>query len=115
MLFFNNFPAEPTAGPDCLVRSLDLVYSDQQAPADPCSPSLHVPGLGDADRLRRAAAGGSGRPGPMPPLEFSYSQPRIQPDILTLDPDSLANLPEGLDRRPASGGPTSTARACPGS
>ena len=24
LLFFNNFPAEPTAGPDCLVRSLDL-------------------------------------------------------------------------------------------
>ena len=33
----------------------------------------------------------------MPPLEFSYSQPQIQPEILTLDPDSLANLPEGLD------------------
>ena len=33
----------------------------------------------------------------MPPLEFAYSQPQIQPDVLTLDPDSQANLPEGLD------------------
>ena len=38
-LFFNNFPGEPTAGANCLVRSLDLAYSDQQAPADPHSPS----------------------------------------------------------------------------
>src|ERR1022692_1029507 len=38
LLFFNNFPAEPTAGSDCLVRSLDLVYSDQQAAADPRNP-----------------------------------------------------------------------------
>ena len=38
-LFFNNFPDELTAGADCLVRSLDLVYSDQQAPADPRNPS----------------------------------------------------------------------------
>ncbi len=33
----------------------------------------------------------------MPPLEFSYSQPRIQPDVLALDAGSLGNLPEGLD------------------
>ena len=33
----------------------------------------------------------------MPPLELSYSQPQIQQEILTLDPDSQANLPEGLD------------------
>ena len=38
-LFFNNFPGELTAGADCLVRSLDLAYSDQQAPADPRNPS----------------------------------------------------------------------------
>ncbi len=34
----------------------------------------------------------------MPPLEFFYSEPKIQPDVLTLtDPHSIANLPEGLD------------------
>ncbi len=38
LLFFNNFPGEPTAGPDYLVRSLDFEYSDQQAPADPHNP-----------------------------------------------------------------------------
>jgi Salmonella virulence plasmid 65kDa B protein/Insecticide toxin TcdB middle/C-terminal region/Insecticide toxin TcdB middle/N-terminal region len=95
LLFFNNFPAEPTAGPDCLVRSLDLVYSDQQSPPDPASPlytfvvSMTQTGYrqGDQGLVTRS----------MPPLEFSYSQPQIQPGILTLDPDSQANLPEGLD------------------
>ena len=33
----------------------------------------------------------------MPPLEFEYSQPLIGQQVLTLDPDSQANLPEGLD------------------
>ena len=63
LLFFNNFPHEPTAGPDCLVRSLDLVYSDQQTPPDPAQPDLHVPGLGDPDRLpaERPAAWSPGR------------------------------------------------------
>jgi RHS repeat-associated protein len=95
LLFFNNFSDEPTAGPDCLVRSLDLVYSDQQAPPDPASPlytflvSMTQTGYrqGDQGLVTRS----------LPPLEFSYSQPRIQPEILTLDPGSQANLPEGLD------------------
>ena len=38
VLFFNNFPNEPTAGADYLVRSVDLKYSDQQALADPRNP-----------------------------------------------------------------------------
>jgi len=38
LLFFNDFPAEPTAGASCLVRSVDLTYSDQQLPPDPASP-----------------------------------------------------------------------------
>ena len=33
----------------------------------------------------------------MPPLEFTYSQPQIQQEILTLDSGSQGNLPEGLD------------------
>jgi RHS repeat-associated protein len=95
LLFFNNFPGEPTAGPDCLVRSLDLVYSDQQAPADPRNPvytflvSVTQTGYryGDDGQTVRS----------MPPAEFEYSQPQIQPAVLSLDPASQANLPEGLD------------------
>ena len=96
LLFFNNFPGEPTAGADCLVRSLDLVYSDQQAPADPRNPIytflVSVTQTGYRPGRRRASP-----PGRCRRSSSSYSQPQIQPAVLTLDPDSQANLPEGLD------------------
>jgi RHS repeat-associated protein len=95
LLFFNNFPAEPTAGPDCLTRSLDLVYSDQQTPPDPHSPIYTFLVSVTQTGYRQGDQGLTTRS--MPPLEFTYSQPQIQQEILTLDPDSMGNLPEGLD------------------
>lgn len=95
LLFFNNFPAEPTAGPDCLVRSLDLAYSDQQAPADPRNPVYTF--LTSVTQTGYRPGGGGFATRSMPPLEFDYSQPQIQPAVLTMDPGSQANLPEGLD------------------
>jgi RHS repeat-associated protein len=89
-LLFHDFPDEPTAGANCLVRSLDLVYSDQQVPADPRNPSYTF--LVSATETAYGLTTGS-----MPPAEFEYSQPRIGQQVLTLDPDSQANLPEGLD------------------
>jgi RHS repeat-associated protein len=96
ILFFNNFPAESTAGANCLVRSLDLLYSDQQTPTDPRNPiytflvSATLTGYRQDATLGLVARS-------MPAVEFTYSQPEIQPDVLTLDPDSLENLPEGFD------------------
>jgi len=93
ILFFNNFPNEATAGPDCLARSLDFLYSDQQAPADPRNPvyTFLVSMTNTGYRPDTHA------PVTMPPLEFEYSQPQLNPAILTLDRDSLGNLPEGAD------------------
>ena len=93
-LFFNNFPGELTAGADCLVRSLDLVYSDQQALADPRNPSYTFL-VSVAETAYRQDGGLT--VASMPPTEFEYSQPLIGQQVLTLDPDSQANLPEGLD------------------
>src|SRR5262249_18491000 len=42
LLFFHNFPGEPTAGSDILVRSLEFSYTDQQAPLDPASPAYSL-------------------------------------------------------------------------
>ena len=95
LLFFNNFPAEPTGGPNCLVRSLNLVYSDQQAPADPRNPAYSLLVSATQTGYRHGGEGFAARS--MPPLEFQYSQPQIQQTVLTLDPGSQANLPEGLD------------------
>jgi RHS repeat-associated protein len=94
-LFFNNFPREPTAGANCLVRSLDLVYSDQRAPADPLDPIYTF--LVSLTETGYRQDGASTFTRALPALEFAYSRPRIQPAILSLDRDSLGNLPEGID------------------
>ncbi len=95
VLVFHNFPAEPNVGADCLVRSLDLTYSDQESPADPRNPMYTFLAVATQSGYRREGAGYLRRS--MPPLEFTYSQPTVQPDVLTLDPDSQTNLPEGID------------------
>ncbi|MGO9507521.1 MAG: toxin TcdB middle/C-terminal domain-containing protein, partial [Mycobacterium sp.] len=93
---FHNFPAEPGIGSGCLVRSTDLGYSDQQAPADPANPIYTFLASVTQTGYRRQEPGGY-RKASMPPLEFSYSTPRIQPTVLTLDRDSLTGLPQGID------------------
>ena len=82
--------------PDCLVRSLDLAYSDQQAPADPRNP-IYTFLASVTQTGYRPAGDGASPAGRCRRSSSSYSQPQIQPDVLTLDPDSQANLPEGLD------------------
>jgi RHS repeat-associated protein len=94
ILLFNNFPDEVTAGPDYLTRSIDFVYSDQQTPPDPRSPSYTFLVSITETGYRQTESGLVTRS--MPPLEFSYSEPVISPDVLTLDADSQANLPQGL-------------------
>ncbi|HEU5368180.1 MAG TPA: SpvB/TcaC N-terminal domain-containing protein [Ktedonobacterales bacterium] len=94
-LVFHHFPAEEGIGANYLVRSTDFVYSDEQAPADPRNPIYTF--------LQSVTQSGCRRQGDgyqhasLPPLEFEYSRPQVQPDVLTLDASSLANLPEGLD------------------
>lgn len=95
VLFFNNFPDEASAGADCLVRSLDLAYSDQRTPADPRNPLYTFLVAATQTGYRQDPAGLVARS--LPPLEFTYSAPQIRPDILSLDRDSLGNLPEGID------------------
>lgn len=95
ILFFNNFPAEAGVGTDCLVRSLDLLYSDQQAAANPLNPIYTFLISATQTGYTRSATGYVSRS--LPPLEFDYSQPRIQSAVRGLDRDSLGNLPEGID------------------
>jgi len=95
ILFFNNFPAEPNVGADCLVRSLDLLYSDNQSAANPLNPIYTFLVSATQTGYTRSATGYASRS--LPPLEFDYSQPQIQSVVRGLDRDSLGNLPEGID------------------
>jgi RHS repeat-associated protein len=95
VLVFHNFPNESDVGGDCLVRSLDLVYSDQIAPTDPTNPTYTFLVSVTLSAYRRQATGYL--QASMPPIELAYSVPRIQPDVLTLTRDGAANLPDGID------------------
>jgi RHS repeat-associated protein len=95
VLVFHHFPNENNVGANCLVRSTDLRYSDQDVPTDPRNPIYTF--LTSVSQTGYRRAGNGYRRRSLPQLEFEYSQPRVQPDVLTLDSDSRANLPEGMD------------------
>jgi RHS repeat-associated protein len=95
VLLFHHFSQDPQIGKDCLVRSTDFSYSDQQTPADPKNPVYTFLQSVTQTGYRRDGNGYLHKS--VPPLEFEYSQPQIRPEVLTLDAESLANLPEGLD------------------
>ena len=98
VLVFHNFPPTPTVGADCLVRSTRL--SRTRTSRRP--PIRAIRSTRFWRRSRRPATARAGRgyliAAPLPPLEFDYSQPELQPD----DPHrsiatASSNLPEGID------------------
>jgi hypothetical protein len=95
LLFFNNFPRETSIGAYGLVRSVDLTYSDQVATPDPRAPIYTFLVSLAQTGYRTDAQGQHSRS--LPPFEFDYSQPTLDPTIRTADPDSLNDLPEGVD------------------
>ena len=95
LLLFNNFPNEPSLTATGLVRSLDLVYSDQQSPSDPRGPIYTF--LVSLTQTAYRQDGAAARSKSLPPLEFTYSQPTIDPTVRSIDRESLDNLPEGVD------------------
>ena len=95
ILFFNNFPKESGVGANCLVRSLNLTYSDQQNPSDPHNPIYTLLASAQLQGYGQGASGAVTRT--LPAVQFTYSVPAIQSTVATLDPDSLGNLPEGID------------------
>jgi RHS repeat-associated protein len=103
VLMFHHFPDEDGVGANCLVRSTDFTYryeqlSDQQDPADPHNRSPIHSVLTSVTQCgyRRQTGSGYFRK-PLPPLEFAYSEAMIDESIHELDPESLENLPYGLD------------------
>ena len=95
VLMFHNFPAEAGVGTDCLVRSTDLIYSDQQAPTDPRNPIYTFVAAVTQNGYRRLDAGGYLRAS-MPPVELEYTTAIVGDAVLTLDSASAPNVPQGL-------------------
>ncbi|MDH3445939.1 MAG: toxin, partial [Deltaproteobacteria bacterium] len=95
VLMFHHFPGVAGVEANCLVRSTDFTYRYEQDDTDHRNP-IHsvltsVSQCGykrQADRYLKRA---------LPPLEFSYSEVNIQDEVTEVDPESLENLPYGLD------------------
>jgi hypothetical protein len=96
VLMFHHFPDEEGVGADCLVRSTDFTYRYEQDPADPRNPIHSVLTSVTRCGYKRQTGGGYLRKS-LPPLEFEYSQAMIHEEIHEVDPESLENLPYGLD------------------
>jgi RHS repeat-associated protein len=96
VLMFHRFP-EGLDGSATLVRSLDLGYSTD-APGDPALPTYS---LLTSITEQGYIADGVGAPVPLarPPLQLSYSALALNDVVEVADPDTLADLPAGVDGR----------------
>ncbi|MFF4606443.1 SpvB/TcaC N-terminal domain-containing protein [Streptomyces sp. NPDC001339] len=93
MLMFHHFPDEPGVGADCLVRATEFTYRGDPVRGEPvvsCIESVRQRGF-------RRRPGGGYLSRSLPPLELGYSEARVDDRVHTLDPESLAGLPAGLD------------------
>ncbi len=88
MLMFHHFPDEDDLGASCLVRSTELGYRDGPV-------ASFLGSVIQSGHRRRPDGGYLTRS--LPPVEFSYSQPVVDETLHTVDPDSVANLPAGVD------------------
>lgn len=95
VLMFHHFPDEAGVERDCLVRSTDFIYSDEVAPTDVRNPVYTFLRSVTQTSYRRNN-GGYERRG-LPPVEFEYTEPIVQNVVEEVDPQSLENLPVGLD------------------
>jgi RHS repeat-associated protein len=89
ILMFHHFTGEPEVGNDCLVNSMDFNYS-----ADHNNVYTFLQKLVYTAYKRNSTAYDKQS---KPPLEFNYSQPIVQGTVENVDPDSLENLPVGVD------------------
>ncbi|MET0240411.1 MAG: SpvB/TcaC N-terminal domain-containing protein, partial [Sphingobium sp.] len=87
VLMFHNFPGRDGVGADCLVRSTDIFHDDGGG-------YTVLRGATQTGYIRRD--GGYDRKS-LPRVEFDYSLPRIDDTVRTVDPDSVADLPVGID------------------
>jgi RHS repeat-associated protein len=95
VLMFHHFLDEPGVGDDCLVRSTDFVYRDDPQHGGPLGAFIAAV---TQKGYQRTADGRAYLPAAeLPPLEFDYTEAKIQEQIREVDPTSLENLPVGLD------------------
>ncbi|GAB4202738.1 MAG: hypothetical protein Fur006_56550 [Coleofasciculaceae cyanobacterium] len=96
VLMFHHFPGKESVGKDCLVRSLDFTYSYEQNPNKVRNPIYSLLLSIKQTGYKRNPEGGYIQKS-QPPLEFIYTEANIDETVRDVDPESLENLPYGLD------------------
>jgi hypothetical protein len=93
-LMFHHFPAAANVGADCLVHSTDLAHATPGS-LDPSQPFYSY--LLSATQTGYSRNGTGYTSAALPPLEFAYTQATVDETVRDVDPESLRNLPYGLD------------------
>ena len=91
VLMLHNFKDEDI-GADYLVRSTNFEYLYEDDPQDATTPIFSK-----LVSVTQTGHQGNFTPKPLPPLTFTYSNTSIDPAVYDVDPQSLQNLPNGLD------------------
>ena len=95
VLMFHHFPGEAGVGDNCLVRSTDFTYSNEQNPGSDRNPVYTFLRAVTQTGYQRDGAGYRTRR--LPQVEFEYSEPVVQDTVEVVDSASLENLPTGID------------------
>jgi RHS repeat-associated protein len=90
VLMFHHFENEAGVGKDCLVRSTDFEYASEKQLIYSFLKSVTQTGY-------KRQNGGGYLAKSLPPLELTYTEPIIDDRVWNVDPQSLENLPQGLD------------------
>ena len=94
-LMFHHFPAAAGVGLNCLVRSTDLSHALPPAP-DPSQPFYsYLLSVTQTGYTRNGTNGYFSKS--LPTLEFGYTVATVDETVRDIDPESLKNLPYGLD------------------
>ncbi|WP_321493452.1 SpvB/TcaC N-terminal domain-containing protein [uncultured Desulfobacter sp.] len=95
VLMFHHFPED--GGYDGLVRSTDCTYSDDQPQEKSPAPVYTFLKQVTQTGYKLHEDGNGYHAKSMPPLTFTYSQPRVQDKVEEVTTAGLENLPVGLD------------------
>lgn len=95
VLMFHHFPQEPDVGNNCLVRSTDFTYSHETDPDNARNPVYTFLLAVTQSGYKRDGDGYLKRS--LPPIGFEYTEPKIKDTVEEVDPESLENLPIGVD------------------
>jgi RHS repeat-associated protein len=96
-LMFHHFASEPGVGLNCLVRSTKFTHSQAAQPSADSTRPFYSFLLSVTQTGYRRNANGGYLSKALPPLEFAYSEAIIDEIVREIDPESLENLPYGLD------------------